>query len=252
MTANRFAVQASGMIVALLNQSAHFDKNRHALLAMARAIGYQLRHHAAPAWGTAPWQCVYCATTDDVPEGASRLWVIDSPDVADALGYHDVDPEGHTYGKVFVEPILDAGGSDTSGDNSVSVTASHEALEIFGDPPATYWVQRPDGVLVATELCDPVEAQSYTVTTYGRPVDVSNFVTPGWFRREDGTQKFDYLGSLREPFSKADGGYLILMKGGRVYQEFGRHYPEWRKAMKAHPAARTARRAALRLADPAP
>ena len=61
------------------------------------------------------------------------------------------------------------------------------------------------GILYAIEICDPVEADSYTI--YGQ--EVSNFVTPWWFGNPlPAGAKYDFLGKLLAPFSMTAGGYF--------------------------------------------
>jgi hypothetical protein len=225
--------------IALLNQSTVVKVSDAKLI--AQAIDKQLKKHACPAWGSVAWGCVFATST---PAGAYSLVILDDADQAGALGYHDQDPNGHPYGRVFAKTVLDNGGDILSSANSVSVTASHEALEMFGDLQAGYWAQNLDGDLVALELCDPIEADAYPVTVGYLPkqVMVSNFALPSYFDTEPETSRFDYLGNLTAPFTMTPGGYMIVMTGGQVSQSFGKNYPEWKKAGKRFPAARTARR----------
>ena len=76
--------------------------------------------------------------------------------------------------------------------------------------------------LVATEACDPVQGDSYTVDIAdGTKVPVSNFVTPAYFTDNALGNKVDYLGKLNETFAISPGGYQIQMKGGAVKQAWG-------------------------------
>jgi hypothetical protein len=63
------------------------------------------------------------------PSASWWLVMLDDSDQANALGYHDHDlkTEGPSIGKVFAASDLKAGTSWT-------VTASHELLEMLGDP----------------------------------------------------------------------------------------------------------------------
>lgn len=45
------------------------------------------------------------------------------------LGYHIEDDNGVRWGRVYTKPILEDGGTMLGGDNSVSVTLSHEVIE---------------------------------------------------------------------------------------------------------------------------
>lgn len=232
------------MLIALLSASRYLADKLPQVQLIAQALSSQLRYHAAPAWAALPWSCSYYADPKLVPSTAYRLWLLDDPDAAGALGYHDQDPSGAPYGKVFTKPILDSGGDVLRLANSISVTASHEALEIFGDPQANYWAEMPDGRLIALELCDPVEGDAYDVSVGGHPVAVSNFVFPEYFDWSPQSQRFDKLRRLSSPFTMTNGGYQILKDGGAVKNVFGASYASWKLAGKSHPAARTAKRAA--------
>ena len=76
-----------------------------------------------PVWGT-PARLV---RTTGFQKGAWALAFLDTADVANALGYHDLTPDGLPLSKVFVRTTLGAG-------QKVSVTASHELAEMLVDP----------------------------------------------------------------------------------------------------------------------
>jgi hypothetical protein len=230
------------MLIALLNASRNLSDKLDKVSLIAQAVSKQLRLHAAPAWQALPWTCALYQDPNLVPRSAYRLWLLDDSDAAGALGYHDQDPQGVPYGKVFVQPILDSGGDVLSSANSVSVTVSHEALEMFGDAEVGYWAQMPDGRLIALELADPVEGDAYPITIGTTAVMVSNFVTPEYFDSNPESTRFDYMKRLKGPFEMTPGGYRIIQQGGAVSNEFGAAYPDWKRAGKTFPAARTARR----------
>lgn len=240
-------------LIALLNHSVQISDADAST--MARCIDSQLYYHAAREWGISPWRISYYNAVSTPPVGSYPLVLFDRPDVASALGYHDVDPQGQPYGKVFIQPILDAGGGILDGIGaSVSATVSHEAIEMMGDAYANEWTDMLDGREVARELCDPVEADSYILrlSISGLKAQVSSYVTPAWFS-EAGPGPYDHLGHLTAPFTMSPGGYLIVRRvGGPVTNVWGDKYPEWKVAGKAYPAARTARRMALAVLPPLP
>ena len=224
--------------IAILCQTDEVDDTTCSLI--ARACNAQAWHVAAD-WGITPWQVVYYQNPALVPPDADRLWILPNADVANALGYHDEDPHGHPYARVFWHPIRDSGGTFLEGALSLSVTCSHETTETQIDAPASYWAVMPDGSLVALEVADPTEADAYDVKlTTGETVSVSNYVTPNWFR-SGSSGRYDHMGLCTKPFELREGGYLIVMKSGAIHQVFGASYPEWRKALKTG-QSRTARR----------
>jgi hypothetical protein len=208
--------------------------------AIEQAIRIQLRHVAA-AWGQYVWEVV-----DDANRFGFKIALLDDADVADALGYHDLGPDGLPYARVFLDPIFDNGGTWLRGANSVAVVASHEACEMVGDPSANHWTEKPRGSLVAQELCDPVESNAYRVTIAGgRQVSVSNFVYPDWFNpfAPPGT-KLDHLGVVDQPFGIAPGGYVIYRTPSGIRNLYGMRYPRWRRTTKTRGSRTFARRRA--------
>jgi hypothetical protein len=100
------------------------------------------------------------------------------PTLADAPGasaYHDTDGNGVPVAYCAVTTC-----GSLLGPTGISVDASHELLEAAADPSCNLMADNLQGLLVAYEVCDPVEIQ-----TYASPVDsgvqVSNFVLPSWF-----------------------------------------------------------------------
>jgi hypothetical protein len=225
-----------GLFLSVINESTKFD-NLDAKRAVA-ACAAQLKLHVAPLWDMLPGAVVFYADPAEMPPTADILAILDDADQAGALGYHDETPEGKPYARVFVSPVLEHGGNALSGTLSVSAVLSHEVCEWFGDRFINLWADDRNGTEYAVELCDPVEQDSYEIDG----VAVSNFVTKRYFdiNSPAGTQ-MDYLNKLTRPFSMTSGGYLLLRKGGQVHEKFGERYPQWKKALKQFPAARTAR-----------
>lgn len=230
------------MYVALASVSTDPDVSRPLLEKIAESIEYQLHAHYARMWQSSGVDVRVFSLASEIPHDgqAYPLVVFDEPDQAGALGYHSVDPQGRGYGKAFWEPLRENSGTLHTGPFSLSVTLSHEALEMVGDPYTNFWAETASGELEAIELCDRVEADSYVI---GGDVAVSNFLGPRAFR--DGDGPFDHLGLLVSPWEIREGGYAIRRKGdGDVFEVFGEHYPSWKRATKRFKGARTARRLA--------
>jgi hypothetical protein len=221
----------------IVNQSSYQSARvTNAVDVIARAIAVQLRD-VARAWGAYVWDVV-----DDANEQGFAVVLLDDADAAGALGYHDVNEnDGTPYARVFVNPVLEHRGTWLRGANSVAVTASHEACELVGDPAANHWVETPRGVLVAQELCDPVENCAYTVRLRdGRQASVSDFVYPEWFNGfAPASAQFDHLRAVRKPYEIAPKGYVIHRTRAGVRNVYGRTYPRWRTTGKRVPGART-------------
>lgn len=233
------------MKIAVINQSAELKGRDKDIAWMCWAWATQLQRDIMPEWGYESLTIAPASDAKHVPAEALQMLLVSNADVANALGYHDVDPHnGKPYIRVFTQPILANGGTLRSGPNSVSVTGSHELAELFCDRGANFWASDADGVLHAVELCDAVEQYAYDVTYGSTSTAVSNFVTQQFFRSVPENKKFDFMSLCSSPFQILDGGYDIYMKGGEVKQHFGRSFWDWKKAAKSHPASRTSKRMA--------
>jgi len=214
---------------------------------MTIVVNRQVRDHVAPGWSVQPPTVSFLQGDASVRYDA-LIGILDDADQAGDLGWHTEGPDADVYGRVFAGPVLANGGNALSDQLSVCSVLSHEVIETIGDAFCNSWAQQGEGAMSAWELCDPVEGDSYevTVTTeHGTRVTgtVSDFLLPSWFNPEaDGKDPFDYLRLLSSPFQVRGTGYVISMTGGTVTEQWGEQYPEWRKATKAHPTARTARR----------
>lgn len=227
--------------IGVLNRSKKVTDEQARL--MTEACYRQLRRHAAPAWNKTPYPVFFYPDEDLVPDDADQIVILDTPDLAGALGYHSETPKGRVYGKVFVGPILKSGGTILTGASSVAVTLSHEVLEQFIDPDCNLWADDGSGKMFAVEICDPVEADTYVMKVNGVEISVSNFVFPEWFDRENARDsRFDQMGVLKKPFTMSDGGYYVTRASRGEKETYARRYPGWKKKGKVHPAARTARR----------
>lgn len=199
---------------------------------------------------------------------ASELGIFENPDVADALGYHDLDKRGVPYGKAFLSMVpngvllYDRGGHGAS----LAGVVMHELGELLGDWLANSWVscvihdpssKRTYG-MVALELADPVQDNAFQLPAKdGTAVDCSDFVKQNWFNPDTlETTPTSYTGAAKGPFTVAHGGYAIVAQQQGTTQIFGRklgaHHdrildidaapPAWREAIRALPISRSNRR----------
>lgn len=168
------------------------------------ALQKQVTNDFCPVWGTNATLTTVERGTQP-PAGSWWLVLLDDTDQANALGYHDMTTEGLPIGKVFAASDLKAGTSWT-------VTASHELLEMLGDPNInlTVFVQNTNtaGLLYAYEVCDACEDDSL-----GYKIDnilLSDFVYPAWFEsfRTEGSAQFDRMNKVEKPLQLLSGGYI--------------------------------------------
>jgi hypothetical protein len=168
------------------------------------ALQQQVTNDFRPIWGTdAELKMVPQGTQS--PAGTWELVILDDSDQADALGYHDLTPDGLPLGKIFAASDLKAG-------TSWSVTASHELLEMLADPNInlTAFVQNANtsGTHYAYEVCDACEDDSFGYQISN--ILVSDFVYPTWFEsfRAQGSTQFDRLNKIQGPLQLLPGGYI--------------------------------------------
>ena len=208
-----------------------------ALPGIVVALAKQLAEHVQPFWGRV-MPALHLRKAP--PPGSSTLAIFDDEDQCSCLGYHNETPQGLPYGKVFAENVLSNGGTIKDSANSISVTLSHELLEIVGDPSCNWWADNVDGYSYAMELADACQDTAYLIDD----VYVSNFVTPAFFDPHSPPgARLDYLSLLTHPFTMTRGGYQIRRRAdGQPSNIFASEFPEWKRPMKEHLAARTVRR----------
>lgn len=184
------------IIIALINASTALSDTQ--VSAVMPSLQIQISRDFAPAWGIDA-KLIFVPTGQQPPVGSWWLTFLDNSDQAGALGYHDVTAEGLPLGKVFVKESITSG-------LSWSTTASHEVLEMLGDPAINLCVLNGN-TLYAYEVCDSPEDDRFAYHING--VLVSDFVFPSWFEtfRVAGTQ-FDQRKHITAPLQLLPGGYI--------------------------------------------
>lgn len=203
------------MNVALVNQSTVVDDPE--LDVIARGVYHQVRYHFGPAWGRS-------ATVMAIPKGQTPppssilVYVRDTSDQQGALGYHSDSTvaEGFVFAK-----------TDQQYGALLSVTVSHEVLELLADPDC----QRAEqdlrtGYFYALEVGDPVEADGdgYVVKIRDavgtqHSVTVSDFILPAWYK-VGSVGPWDHCGLLSKPFQVRAGGYVSIWKGQGSWTQY--------------------------------
>jgi hypothetical protein len=177
--------------------------------ALIAAMQVYVDKHVAPVWGT-PAKLI---KSQGYVKNAWAMVFLDDADQEGALAYHDLTPDGMPQAKVFVKTTLKNG-------DKVSVSASHELVEMLVDPAINLMTTGPDAKAVyAYESADPVEALTFKV----QRIPMSNFVYPSYFEdfHPPGSVRFDHLKKVKHPFQVLSGGYQIIFKNGKWSQTFG-------------------------------
>lgn len=203
--------QNSFPTVSIVNDPSSGEKDAD-IKRIVAALSKQLANDFGPVWHTGA-HLHFVDSKSKPPIGTWVIALLDSSDVAGALGYHDLTPAGLPLGKVFA-------GTDRQYDQKVSVTLSHELLEMLSDPWISLTAQADDGRFYAWENCDAVEADGLGYDIDG--VTVSDFVTPAWFGH--GAGPVDHQGHLTRPLQLAPGGYISVFdpQSGQGWQQVTR------------------------------
>jgi len=187
--------------IAFVNESTVVDDAEAEKIMQALQI--QADRDFKPIWGQST-KLTYIQKGCKNPKNMAWLALMDDSDQAGALGYHDLTNDGLPLGKIFARTDLQYG-------ESVSVTASHELLEMLADPYISYTMLTGQGsqtIGYAWEVCDACEDQQFAYDING--IRVSDFVYPAWFQpwRKEGSTKFDHLSKITRPLQLIDGGYI--------------------------------------------
>jgi len=139
------------------------------------------------------------AKLEDVPTDYWPIIVRDDIKTPGAAGVHE-DKNGQPFALVQF-------------DNDWPLTASHETLEMLGDPFGNRLVagkspkQGQGRVNFLVEVCDPSEDRQFAYTVNG--VTVSDFYTPHFFDPVAAPSvRYSYTGALTKPRTILRGGYL--------------------------------------------
>lgn len=203
------------MIISLINHT-NGKLSDEEVQNVIRAINCQIQEDFAPYWSLSATLRLEGRSgktpgTQSLSDmrGDAVLYLWDQVNVQDALGYHDRNNRGIPFGFVFTELSQQLGESWT-------VTLSHEALELIGDPEVNLLVAGPHpntpnrDVFHWYEMCDAVQAETYKVDA----VEVSNFVLPLYFTGgEEAGGRNDFLGRSHKgktlaSFGINPGGYV--------------------------------------------
>jgi hypothetical protein len=243
------------MLISVLNQSTLVSDTD--ISTMCAAIQIQLDLHFKPAWNIKEVTVRFYSNKDHVPGYAWTIYVVDDDTaVSGALGYHQETSDDKINGYVMCKPILSNGGtilkfdSNNPGQYAVSGTLSHEVLEAVLDPYTNKYSDN-GSTSFCVEMCDPVEQIGYGIAVHGESVAVSDFVFPSYFNPQAtlaANAPFNYLNTLKAPFTLLPGGYVIQRTGGpgTEKQVFGEEMPEWRKETKMMGFSRAGRRVAAK------
>jgi hypothetical protein len=180
--------------VALINQTDGDAVPPDELEKYRLALQHQVDNDFAPVWKVRADISAPNAGAR-VPRGTSRLNIVNS--LTGRAGVHTND-QGHPSAEVV-------------NDDQLSITLSHELLEMLVDPSGTRFIRAPDldpysdsqQVHYLVEVCDPCAVYSYEIDG----VEVSDFVLPSFYDPY-ATGKVDHAGLMDRPLWVPLGGYI--------------------------------------------
>lgn len=184
------------------------------------ALQHQVDRDWAPAWGFGA-RLVFVEPNQPAAVGYGfwTLALFDDTDQAADLGYHEEGADGFPLGKVFAKTDADCGLPWT-------MTASHELVEMLGDPDATKTVTVA-GKEYALEVADPVEDLQFSYLIDG--VRVSNFTMPRYWLPGAAPDQMDQTNALPHDCGGCPtllaGGYASVRAGGTWSQVYGELSP---------------------------
>jgi len=202
--------------------------------ALVAAMQVFVDDHVAPVWGT-PAKLV---KSTHMQPGHWSMVFLDHADHAHALAVHDLTPDGMPLARVFVATTL-------KHNEHVSVSASHELVEMLVDPSINMVTMHPHSKLIyGYESADPVEEMTFPV----HGLAMTNFVYPTYFEsfHKRGSVQFDHLKALTKPFEIHAGGYQGVYKGGKWVALFGSPEKKKRFAREDRRGHRSEQRAAAK------
>jgi hypothetical protein len=193
-------------VIAITNQSTVLSDDQ--VDAALTALQKQVTDDFRPYWGP---DCTlrFLPKEEPLTKGWWQIVVLDDPDMAGALGYHELSSVGTPLGKIFAKLDMQSGSVWT-------VTLSHELLEMLGDPDIDTVKQCADGNFYALEVCDAVEADNLGYEIDG--VLLSDFVTPQWFNEQVECERYSFKEHVSKPLELAPGGYISVFKNGEWSQ----------------------------------
>jgi len=177
-------------------------------------------------WSLTAFSAVYVPkATTNIPANTYIIYLMDNSDVNGALAYHDLLSD-IPYGKVFAKTVIANGGvllyEPTLKLPTVAQTLAHEVFELIIDPRCNvWWMNYYTGILVAAEVCDPVENNVVVVTLpNGTKVGMSDWILPSWQDAQNTKGPFNHLNTLTAPF-QIKNGYTIQIKNSRITAIYG-------------------------------
>jgi hypothetical protein len=191
---------------------------------VAAALDKQVTRDFGPIWGV-PATVDPVFNLDDIPVGYWPIVLVDDIEESSGFGYH-ADHYGQPYALVALN-------------DSWSLSASHECLEMLADPFGDRMVPGPSPregqgrVSYLVEVCDPSGSHEHSYTV--NDVMVSDFITPAFYDPVAAPSvRYSFTGAIPGPREVLEGGYIswvnhsnehieqLFVRGGeRAFSDLG-------------------------------
>lgn len=220
----------------MINRTARIRDARFATI--MPALQAQITEDFAAPWQIEPVTLHLVGIASQPDPAHWKVWLLNTSDTPGDLGYHDDDasiPEA----KIFCADDMRYG-------EEISVTSSHEILEMLADPTAQRLGPLIGGAQYLVEVCDPVEADEDGYLKGG--VKVSNFTLPAYYQ-PGSTGPWDFCGHLSGPCpTLRPGGYAMFLKNNSWQSTMARYADGSLSARAIRPFGRSWKRARRQVA----
>jgi len=182
--------------IAVISETNSLSFNEVALV--GAALQKQVMRDFGPAWNIQATVDAF-ATLDEVPIDYWPIIILDGIHMQGIPGIH-LDKDGHPFALVQLSAAW-------------SLTASHECLEMLGNPEGNNVraglspVREQGRVAFLVEVCDPSESGEFAYTVNG--ITVSDFYFPNYFDPVAiPGMRYSFTGAITKPRQVLKDGYL--------------------------------------------
>jgi hypothetical protein len=185
----------------------------------ALALNSQVTQDLVQYWSGITASVSTAPSLSALPAGAWPVFLVKELPPGEG-GFH-MDKHNQPYAKVIA----------SSGDESWTIDASHEIIEMLVDPYGNRMqtsqaiqisgddvVDAPGSFNYLVEACDPCEANNYAYDIAG--IAVSDFITPNFYDSSvtSGTS-YSFKGNIERPRQLLPGGYISFMQADETWNQ---------------------------------
>lgn len=203
--------------VVLVDQTKEIDPSL--LHSAALALNSQVSQDLPQFWSGITASVSYAPSLSAVPQGAWPVFLVKSLPPGEG-GYH-LDKKNQPYAKVIGTPQ----------DDSWTIDASHEIIEMLVDPYGNRMqtsqaieisgdsvIDAPGVFNYLVEACDPCEANNFAYDIAG--IAVSDFITPHFYDPSATSGvRYSFKGNIERPRELLVGGYISYVQPNGAWNQ---------------------------------